>query len=205
MNIWERIIQKFKEKKQRKMNKLNIEIRHETEILTHTKTLSQEEIDWMLTPIPEGRTSFTPDEFRDFTRIDIKLTEINVVENNPVFCSVDGVLFDKAMSELIKYPQNKDKTDYTIPDGIMSIAKFAFYDCKRLVNIFFPECLEIIQYYAFAYCGGLKTITLPMGLQFIEKGAFKDCLNLETVTLSKKTKIGHKAFEGFNGKLIYRD
>jgi len=180
-------------------------IEHKETINTHIKVLSQEEIDWMLTPMPEGRTSFTSDEFRDFTRRDTKFTEINVVENNHVFCSVDGVLFDKAMSELIEYPKNKDKTDYTVPDGIMGIAKFAFWGCKRLVNIVLPECMEIIQDYAFAYCEGLKTIILPMSLKFIGEGAFKDCPNLETVTLSRKTRIGHMAFQGFKGQLVYRD
>ena len=179
-------------------------IEHKETINTHIKVLSQEEIDWMLTPMPEGRT-FTPDEFRGFTSSDTKLTEIKAVENNPVFCSVDGVLFDKAMSELIEYPKNRDKTDYSIPDGIMSIAKFAFWECKHLVNIILPESLEIIQDYAFGYCEGLKDITLPMGLKHIGEGAFKDCPNLETVTLSRKTRIGHMAFQGFKGQLVYRD
>jgi hypothetical protein len=44
-----------------------------------------------------------------------------------------------------------------------------------------------------------------MNLQYVGERAFKDCPNLETVTLSKKTRIGHKAFEGFKGQLVYRD
>jgi len=180
-------------------------IEHEKIIGTHTKFLSPEEIDRILTPIgftlPESCTSFIPSEFKDFTEI----VKINVDKENSVFCSVDGVLFDKAMSRLIKYPINKNKTNYTIPDGVISISKFAFYGCKRLVNIVFPESLKIIQNYAFAYCMGFKTIILPMKLLFIGEGAFENCLNLETVTLSRKTRIGHKAFEGVKGKLIYRD
>jgi len=171
----------------------------------NTRVFSQEEIDRMLTPIgftfSKNDTFFVPGEDKDFTEI----VEINVDKKNPVFCSVDGVLFDKAMSELLEYPINKDKTDYVIPDGIKSIAKFAFYGCKRLVNINLPESLEIIKDYAFAYCKELITITLPIDLQFIGEGAFKDCPNLETVTLSRKTRIGYKAFEGFKGQLVYRD
>jgi len=34
---------------------------------------------------------------------------------------------------------------------------------------------------------------------------FEDCPNLETITLSRKTRVGHKAFDGFKGQLVYRD
>ena len=134
-----------------------------------------------------------------------QLADITVNEHHPNYCSIDGVLFDKECRTLLKYPRNKDKTDYAVPDGIMSIANFAFYGCKRLVNIVFPESLEIIRDYAFWNCEGLKDITLPMSLQYVGEGAFKDCPNLETVTLSKKTRIVYEAFEGFKGRLIYRD
>jgi hypothetical protein len=133
------------------------------------------------------------------------LTDITVNELNPNYCSIDGVLFDKENEGLMEYPKNKDKTDYTVPDGIMGIADSAFYGCKRLVNIVFPESLEFILNYAFEKCEGLKTVTLPVNLQYVGERTFKDCPKLETVTLSKKTRIGHKAFEGFKGQLVYRD
>jgi hypothetical protein len=133
-----------------------------------------------------------------------QLADIKANELNPEFCSIDGVLFDKE-KKLIIYPRNKDKTDYTIPDGILRITDAAFYECKRLINIYLPESLELIRDYAFAECEGLKTITLPINLRYIGEYAFENCTNLETVTLSRKTRIGYKAFEGFTGQLVYRD
>jgi hypothetical protein len=134
-----------------------------------------------------------------------QLTDITVNELNPEFCSIDGVLFDKEKKELIKYPRNKDKTDYTVSDGILRIADAAFYECKRLINIYLPESLELIRDYAFAECEELKTITLPINLRYIGEHTFENCPNLEIVTLSRKTRIGYKAFEGFTGQLVYRD
>jgi hypothetical protein len=90
-----------------------------------------------------------------------QLTDITVNELNPNYCSIDGVLFDKENEGLMEYPKNKDKTDYTVPDGTKGIADSAFYGCKRLVNIVFPETLEFILNYAFEKCEGLKTVTLP--------------------------------------------
>jgi len=134
-----------------------------------------------------------------------QFTEITINERHPNYCSIDGVLFNKEINELIKYPKNKDKTDYTVPDGVIIIDTTAFYRCKHLINIVLPESLKIIDAVAFNGCDGLKSITLPMNLQYIGESAFEDCFNLETVTLSRKTRIGYKAFEGFNGRLVYRD
>jgi hypothetical protein len=44
-----------------------------------------------------------------------------------------------------------------------------------------------------------------MNLQYVGEEAFKDCPSLETVTFSRKTRIGHKAFEGVKGRLVYRE
>jgi hypothetical protein len=134
-----------------------------------------------------------------------QLTGITVSEPNPYYYSIDGVLFDKAISSLLEYPKNMDKTDYAVPDGTLFIADRAFSECKRLVNITLPESVGFICDNAFEGCEGLKAITLPMNLQYIGEGAFEDCPNLETITLSRRTKIGYKAFEGFKGRLVYRD
>ena len=134
-----------------------------------------------------------------------QLTDITVSELNSVFCSIDGVLFDKKKHKLIEYPRNKNKTDYVVPEGIKFIEPFAFNGCKRLVNIVLPQSLELIGDHVFAGCEGLKAIILPMSLQYIGEHVFEDCPNLETVTLSRKTKRGQKAFMGFKGRRIYVD
>jgi len=134
-----------------------------------------------------------------------QLTDITVNEFHPKYCSIDGVLFDKKIKELIIYPKNKDRTNYIVPDGVIIINATAFYGCKRLINIVLPESLKIIDAAAFENCDGFKAITLPMSLQYIGEKAFQYCSNLETVTLSRKTRIGYKAFEGFTGQFVYRD
>jgi len=134
-----------------------------------------------------------------------QLTDITVNELNPNFCSIDGVLLNKEMSDLLVYPRNMDKTDFAVPNGTRNIFDSTFNKCKYLVNIILPESIELIGKKAFAECEGLKTITLPMSLKYIGECAFKNCPNLETVTLSRKTRIGYKAFEGFTGRLVYRD
>jgi hypothetical protein len=49
------------------------------------------------------------------------LTSINVDSRNNTYASVDGVLFDKDIKTLIKYPAGKDNETYTIPLSYPSI------------------------------------------------------------------------------------
>jgi hypothetical protein len=67
-----------------------------------------------------------------------------VDENNPVFCSLDGVLFDKAMITLIWVPAGK-KGIYSVPDGIMRIRGSAFYDSREITSISCPQSLLSIE------------------------------------------------------------
>ena len=47
------------------------------------------------------------------------LESIAVDAENPYFCAVDGVLFDKDMTTLIWYPAAKTDADYAIPEGVL--------------------------------------------------------------------------------------
>ena len=66
------------------------------------------------------------------------LTAINVGVNNQSYCSVDGVLFSKDMSEIILYPRGKTDASYTIPDGVTSIDTETFENCVHLDSITVP-------------------------------------------------------------------
>ena len=134
-----------------------------------------------------------------------QLSDITVDENNPIFSSVDGVLFDKECSRLLQYPQNKDNIDYIVPNGVNHIWNRAFYNCKWLEKIVLPESLIYIGDNVFCNCEQLSEITLPENLLYIGKGAFMDCPNLKSITLSKNTKICYKTFNRYSGKIVYRD
>lgn len=54
------------------------------------------------------------------------LNEIHVDANNPYFTSVDGVLYNKDMTMLIKFPAGKDARSFTVPETVKEIAEDAF-------------------------------------------------------------------------------
>jgi hypothetical protein len=138
-------------------------------------------------------------------QISKQLTDITVSESNPVYCSIDGVLFDKDKSELILYPKNKRKTNYTIPDGIQCIDDLAFYGCKHLVNIVLPESVKFIGDGAFAECKRLKTVTLSKKLRYAIEYVIRGRTGIQTILQSRFLQVKHDAFEGFEGQFIYRD
>ena len=84
------------------------------------------------------------------------LTSITVDANNTVFRSIDGVLFNLAMTNLICYPGGKDGS-YTIPDGVNKVSAYAFYMCEGLTEITVPVSVTSIGNYAFYNCLNLTS------------------------------------------------
>ncbi len=71
------------------------------------------------------------------------LIGIEVGAGNVNYTDVNGVLFNKQRTELIKYPESKEGINYTIPDSITSIGKFAFYDCGLTAVTFLGDAPKI--------------------------------------------------------------
>lgn len=67
------------------------------------------------------------------------MTEIMVEEDNLNYYSLDGVLFTKNMTELIRYPEGKEGDTYQVPATVTSIGDYAFYGCAGLESIDLPE------------------------------------------------------------------
>ena len=91
------------------------------------------------------------------------LENINVDNENSVFSSQDGVLFNKDKTELIVYPKSKGITSYNIPDGV-----------------------EIIDAKAFHYCMSIRSVTIPESVTEIGDAAFSSCWNLSDISVSNE-------------------
>lgn len=122
------------------------------------------------------------------------IVSITVDENNPAFSSEDGVLFNKEKTELIRFPQESEKTSYTIPDSVTVIGYRAFYDCWNLSNILIPDSVTDIYKGAFSSCG-ITNAVIPDGVTKIEASVFHYCPKLTSVTIPDSvTEIGDSAF-----------
>lgn len=87
-----------------------------------------------------------------------RMREFVVSENNKNFAAPDGVLYDKAMTTLLSYPNMKAKK-YTVPEGVKTIGGKAFSCCDNLYEITLPQSLEKVEGSAFESCEHLLSIT----------------------------------------------
>ena len=75
------------------------------------------------------------------------LEEIQTSQDNPIYTSVDGILFSKDLKTLVKYPPNKPGSAYTVPDTVDSILEMV--ECTNLKDITIPECVEYYTEHSF--------------------------------------------------------
>ena len=92
------------------------------------------------------------------------------------------------------YVDNKLVTDVTIPDGVKSIGKYAFYEYSSLKSISFPSSIRSIGESAFYFCNNLEKVEFGHELKSIGNYAFA-YTSLTNITIPDSvTYIGDYAF-----------
>ena len=100
------------------------------------------------------------------------LLSIDVATDNPNYCSIDGVLFNKDQTTLLACPGAK-QGDYTIPDSVTSIKEYAFSGCRKLTSVTIPRSTVNIGNLAFHVCSAPFVITnYAIVPQTIEESVF---------------------------------
>jgi hypothetical protein len=139
------------------------------------------------------------------------LTAISVDDENTVYSSDIGVLFDKNKTVLICCPAGKTG-NYTIPNSVTSIDDYAFAGCSGLTSIhvdsgntiyssengvlFTKTKTELICCPA----GKIGTYSIPNSVTTIGEGSFFACLDLISITIPNSvTMIGDYAFQDCSG------
>jgi hypothetical protein len=84
------------------------------------------------------------------------LNDITVDPENATFSSLDGVLFDKARTQLVGYPGGRTGA-YRVPSGVQSIADWAF-NGSQVSRVTLPNTVNNIGTGAFNMCNDLTSI-----------------------------------------------
>jgi hypothetical protein len=79
------------------------------------------------------------------------IKEIIVHPENPYYQSVEGILHNKDLSEIIYYPTRHDFENYSILSSVHTISPYAFFTQSSLKHLYIPETVTKIEYYAFRY------------------------------------------------------
>ena len=112
------------------------------------------------------------------------------------FIYEDNVLFNMDKSKLISY-RNQEAKSFIIPNGVMSIEKYAFSDCSSLISISVPKSVTSIGDGAFDGCSSLSSIAISDSITSISAWTFDGCSSLRSLVIPDSvTSIGNEAFRG---------
>jgi hypothetical protein len=98
------------------------------------------------------------------------LTNFSVGAANSFYSSLDGVLFDKAQTTLIQFPEGRGGS-YALPNSVTSIWPYAFFVCYSLTGVTIPNSVTSIEDSAFDSCTSLTNVTF-LGNAPVLGGAF---------------------------------
>lgn len=119
----------------------------------------------------------------------------NVIEDNPLISSDNGVLYNHDKTILYKYPNGKEDSHYDVPASVKEIEGYAFQGSLYLDTVTLPEGMEELASYSFYYSDIIK-VELPRTLKNIRYSAFYGCEFLSAMTLPEELdSIGNWAFE----------
>jgi hypothetical protein len=111
------------------------------------------------------------------------LPAITVDGNNAFYSSVEGVLFNKDKTALIRFPSDKATEKYAIPESVTSIEPHAFDNCLKLTDITMPGSVTNIGSAAFIWCRNLASLTVSSRITSIGEMAFAECTSLSNISL----------------------
>ncbi len=83
-----------------------------------------------------------------------------------------------------------------IPNGVISVGAYAFYNCGDITEIIIPDSVKLLGECAFSYCTSLKSVKIGASVERIPQRAFDHCLSLESVDFGINVKaIDEYAFD----------
>ncbi len=101
-----------------------------------------------------------------------ELEGIYVDSASQYYKDVDGVLYNKNMTTLVKYPSKKTASTFTVPDGVTELADCSMDSNTSLQKVVLPDSLKTVGYWSFINCSNLSDITLPEQCTFVGQYAF---------------------------------
>ena len=90
----------------------------------------------------------------------LDLTSIKVEDGNQYYRSIDGVLYDRYVSELLAWPANKDFNGLPKDMKYGRLGMRCFENCK-FTEFVIPECIYYIDSQIFYRCKNLRSVTFP--------------------------------------------
>ena len=101
-----------------------------------------------------------------------ELEGIYVDSASQYYKDVDGVLYNKNMTTLVKYPSKKTASTFTVPNGVTKLEDCSMDSNTSLQKVVLPDSLKEVGYWSFMNCSNLSDITLPEQCKSVGQYAF---------------------------------
>lgn len=143
--------------------------------------------------LPDSLTSFTYTV--GSTPWPTSLKSISVSSEHTTLATIDGVLYNKAVSTLYLYPYSKTGS-YIMPDTVTALQGSVLKD-TLITDIHISTGLTSLPMNVFSGCTELKTLDLSNYSELKSMGIALDCISLETVIFNENlASIPASAFKG---------
>lgn len=110
------------------------------------------------------------------------MTAFEVDPENPVYASLDGILYDKQFKTVIACPKGFTGKA-TLPETVETISEDAFKYCFKITAVEMLGDVKYIGDNAFMVCSKLSDINIPATVNFIGERAFERCESLTSIQL----------------------
>lgn len=112
-----------------------------------------------------------------------------VATNHPYFSIQGGVLHNKEGTSLIQYAYGRQETSFFVPEGVLEIGSYAFWNCTNLTVVTLPESVTKIGQGAFQFARNLQEVKIPNSATKISEDAFDVNSRLTPKTLLRIQEI----------------
>lgn len=145
----------------------------------------------------------------------LKEVDLTNISDNSLYCSVDGVVYDKDMKRLCYYPEGKPDEVFTVPASVeifgyqeefvgagnTTLEGFSLIFGKvKHLKFAKNSCMtEIPESFILSEC--LKSIEIPESVKTVHDEAFVNCVALESITVNNS----NENFSSEDGILFSKD
>lgn len=131
----------------------------------------------------------------------IALTTIAISPSNATYTSVDGVMYNHALTTMIAYPGGKP-LPLVLPNTVTTIGAGAFYNNTALTTITIPDSVTTLGVRVFSGCSALTSAVIGSGVTTIGDFLFEHDSALVSISflgLYKPTSVGASWTHGISG------
>lgn len=132
-----------------------------------------------------------------------KNIKIIISEDSPYFTTVDDVIYTKDMSTLVIYPEWKDDTSFTVPNGVTTLADSCFSSNRYLKELILSDTVTSIGDCSINFCPNITNLVFSKNLKTIGNGNFSSLRSLSVIVIPEGvTSVGYMTLFGCNYQMV---